>query len=278
VSTDLFRALVLGIVQGLTEFLPVSSSAHLTLTPWLLGWQAFDREYGLTFDVALHIGTLVAMLWYFRDMWIRLFQAVLARVPELAPERRLARDIAIACVPAVIAGVLLQKKAETTFRDPLQIACLLIGMGIVMGIVDRLPSRHRRLKSMGWRDALFIGLAQSAALLPGVSRSGSTITAGLVEGFEREDAARFSFLLSVPITGGAILFELRHVLAHGMPAHEIGVFAVGILSSLIVGYFAVAGLLAFLRRYSLTVFVVYRILFGLFVIAVLASRGALGAH
>jgi undecaprenyl-diphosphatase len=267
VSTDLFRAFVLGIVQGLTEFLPVSSSAHLALVPKLLHWEAFDREYGLTFDVALHLGTLVAVLWYFRDIWIRLIRAVIARAPDLAPERRLASDIAIACIPAVIAGVLLEKKAETTFRDPAQIAYLLIGMAIVMGIVDRLPSRHRRLKSMGWRDALFIGVAQAAALLPGVSRSGSTITAGLVEGFEREDAARFSFLLSAPITAGAVLFKLRHILAHGMPTHEAGVFAIGILSSLVVGYLAVAGLLAFLRRYSLTVFVVYRVLFGLLVLA-----------
>jgi undecaprenyl-diphosphatase len=269
VTTDLFRALVLGIVQGLTEFLPVSSSAHLTLTPVLLGWQAFDREYGLTFDVALHLGTLVAVLWYFRDTWLQLIRAVVGRGPDLASERRLASDIAIACVPAVIAGVLLEKKAETTFRDPIQIAYILIGMAIVMGIVDRLPSRHRRLQGMGWRDALFIGLAQAAALLPGVSRSGSTITAGLVGGFEREDAARFSFLLSAPITAGAVLFKLRHILAHGMPAHQAAVFAVGILSSLVVGYLAVAGLLAFLRRYSLTVFVIYRILFGLFVLAVI---------
>lgn len=268
-STDLFRALVLGIVQGLTEFLPVSSSAHLALVPKLLHWEAFDQEYNLSFDVALHIGTLIALLWYFRDIWLRLIRAVLARVPELAPERRLATDIAVACVPAVIAGVLLEKRAETTFRDPVQIACLLIGMGIVMGIVDRLPSRHRRLAGMGWRDALFIGLAQAAALLPGVSRSGSTITAGLLEGFEREDAARFSFLLSAPITAGAVLFKLRHVFTHGLPPNEAGVFAVGIASSLIVGYLAVAGLIAFLRRYSLTVFVVYRILFGLFVLAVL---------
>jgi undecaprenyl-diphosphatase len=269
VSTDLFRALVLGIVQGLTEFLPVSSSGHLTLVPKLLHWEAFDQEYGLQFDVALHIGTLIALLWYFRDVWLRLIRGLFARVPELAADRRLAEHIAIACVPAVIAGVLLEKKAETAFRDPVQIACLLIGMGIVMGIVDRLPSRHRRLNGMGWRDALFIGLAQAAALLPGVSRSGSTITAGLVEGFEREDAARFSFLLSAPITAGAILFKLRHVFAHGLPAHEAAVFAVGILSSLVVGYLAVAGLLAFLRRYNLTVFVVYRILFGLLVLVLL---------
>lgn len=268
-STDLFRALVLGIVQGLTEFLPVSSSGHLALVPKLLHWEAFDREFGLRFDVALHIGTLIALLWYFRDVWLRLIRSLFARVPELAAERRLAGHIVIACVPAVIAGILLEKKAETAFREPTQIAWLLIGMGIVMGIVDRLPSRHRRLSGMGWRDALFIGVAQAAALLPGVSRSGSTITAGLVEGFDREDAARFSFLLSAPITGGAILFKLRHLVTEGLPAHEAGVFAVGILSSLVVGYLAVAGLLAFLRRYPLTVFVVYRIVFGICALALL---------
>src|SRR5262249_51815451 len=155
---------------GLTEFLPVSSSAHLALVPALLHWQAFDARYGLTFDVALHLGTLIALLWYFRDSWLGLLRGLFARAAATAQERRLSEAIVIACIPGVIAGVLLEHKAETTFRDPRQIAVLLILMGIVMGIADRLPSRHRRLKSMTWRDALFIGLAQACALVPGVSR------------------------------------------------------------------------------------------------------------
>jgi undecaprenyl-diphosphatase len=150
-----------------------------------------------------------------------------------------------------------------------QIAALMIGMGIVMGIVDRLPNRRRHLAKIGWQDALLIGVAQATALAPGVSRSGATITAGLCVGFARADAARFSFLLSAPITAGAVLFKLRDVLTRGLPAHEVAVFATGIVSSCIVGYLAIAGLLAFLRRYSLGAFVAYRIVFGLVVLAVM---------
>jgi undecaprenyl-diphosphatase len=268
VSVDLFHALFLGVVQGLTEFLPISSSGHLALIPQLLHWPSAEEKFGLAFDVALHVGTLAAVLWYFRGAWAGLVRAFFSDAPELADERRLSRAIVIACIPGALAGALLEKKAETVFRSPVQIAVLMIGMGLVMGIVDRLSRRRRTLEEIRWTDALAIGIAQAAALAPGVSRSGVTITAGRLAGFDRADSARFSFLLSAPITAGAALFALRHGVS-GTPAIIV---AAGVLSSFFVGWATIAALLAYVRRYSLDVFVAYRILFGAVVLALFLRR------
>jgi undecaprenyl-diphosphatase len=250
---------VLGIVQGLTEFLPISSSAHLILVPRVLGW----RDLGLQFDVAIHLGTLAALLIYFRADWVRLARGLLGGSGKAVPaERRLALAIVLGCVPAVIAGVKLEEWAEDTLRNSHLIAITMILMGLAMGAADRLGKRVRSLESLSWLDALWIGCAQALALVPGVSRSGVTLTAGMALGFRRDDAARFSFLLSAPITAGAALYELRHVLTGGLPPHERLVFGAGILASGLVGYLAIAFLLSYLRRGNLLIFVLYRLLLG----------------
>ena len=200
-----FQALVLGILQGLAEFLPISSSAHLALAPWAFGWP----EPGLAVDVALHVGTLVAVLVYFRDEWIRLIVAALSIVRtqriETVEQRRVAFLI-VATIPGGIAGVLLNDYAESTFRSPALIACSLALFGVVLWLVDRVRPADRPLDSIGWSDAILIGVAQAFAILPGVSRSGSTITAGRALALDRESAATFSFLMSMPIIAAAAVF------------------------------------------------------------------------
>jgi undecaprenyl-diphosphatase len=268
-SHDLWQAIVLGVVQGLTEFLPISSSAHLILVPRLMGW----RDFGLSFDVALHIGTLVALLAYFAPEWLRLARSFFPGAGDISrTERRLAACIALGCVPAAIAGVLLEKTAETIFRNPLVIVGPLIGVAILMGAVDRFCKHARSLDGVRWQDAVWIGCAQALALVPGVSRSGATITAGMAFGFRRDAAARFSFLLSAPITAGAALFKLRHLASRGLPADERLLFAAGILASGVVGYLCIAFLLAYLRRGSLLVFVLYRLALGAVLLAVFWPR------
>jgi undecaprenyl-diphosphatase len=267
---DLWQAVLLGVVQGLTEFLPISSSAHLILVPRLMGW----RDFGLSFDVALHLGTLAALLIYFAPDWIRLARSFRpgARDVSLA-ERRLASCIALGCLPAVVAGVLLEDTAETLFRNPLVIVGPMIVMALLMWAADRFCKHVRPLDAVRWQDALWIGCAQALALVPGVSRSGSTLTAGMALGFRREDAARFSFLLSAPITAGAALFKLRDLAGTGLPHHERLLFAAGILASGVVGYLCIAFLLAYLRRGSLLVFVLYRLALGALLLALFWPRG-----
>jgi undecaprenyl-diphosphatase len=257
------QAIVLGIVQGLTEFLPISSSAHLILVPYAFGWP----DHGQRFDVALHLGTLAALLIYFWGDWVRLAQGVVGGSGKADPmERRLALAIVVGCVPAVIVGIKLEQVAEETLRSPHLIAVMMILMGLAMGAADYLGRRVRTLQGMTWVDALWIGCAQAFSLVPGVSRSGVTLTAGRALGFRREDAARFSFLLSAPITAGAALFKLRHLVAEGLPPHERLVFGVGILASGVVGYVAIAFLLSYLRRGNLLVFVLYRLLLGVLIL------------
>src|SRR6476469_6145507 len=202
----IFQALVLGILQGLTEFLPVSSSAHLALAPYLFGWE----DPGLAFDVALHFGTLVAILWYFRKEWGQLIQAAIqvirTRKAETVQEKRVVFLI-IATIPGAIFGLLLEKKAETAFRAPTLIAVALIVMGIVLWAVDRFVAERQRLENMRWIDALVVGAAQVFALVPGVSRSGSTITAMRGLRFDRESAAIFSFLMSMPLIAAAVVLK-----------------------------------------------------------------------
>jgi undecaprenyl-diphosphatase len=262
------QALILGLLQGLSEFLPVSSSAHLALAPWLFHWP----DPGLAFDVALHVGTLVAVLWFFREQWIALLVAakniVVHRRVETEEERRVIFLI-IATIPGAIAGLALEHYAESTFRDPRLIATVLIVMGIVLWIVDRSASRTRPLESMRWTDALLIGLAQMFAIVPGVSRSGSTITAGRALRLTREGAAVFSFLMSMPIIAAASILKVPHVLkTEGFSTPLV----VGVLASAISGWLAISILLRFVVRRSYGVFAIYRVAIGLIVLAIAYSR------
>src|SRR4051812_12339384 len=224
-----FQALVLGILQGLGEFLPISSSAHLALAPWLLGWP----DPGLAFDVALHFGTLVAVLWYFRAEWIRLIGAAWSIVAErrvATEEQRRVIYLIIATIPGAIAGLALEHYAETVFRDPRLVATALIVMGVILWTVDAKSPQERPIGAMTWKDALLIGLAQMFAIIPGVSRSGATMTAGRGLRLTRESAAVFSFLMSMPIIAAASVLKLPEaVREHGLStAFIVGVVASGI--------------------------------------------------
>lgn len=247
-----FQAAVLGAVQGLTEFLPISSSAHLYVIPRLLGW----TYAGLAFDVALHWGTLLALLAAFWGDWLALARNALIGLPS---ERNAARatwlKLAVASVPAAITGLLLQELAETRLRAlPLQAAMLAI-FGFLLWWVDRSRPPGRDVRDPGWGPCLFMGAAQALALVPGVSRSGITITAGRGAGLSRVSAARFSFLLATPITFGAGLVELRH-LPHDLP---LATMLIGIATSAVTGFIAIRGLIRWLGRAGFGVFFAYRL-------------------
>jgi undecaprenyl-diphosphatase len=263
-----FQALVLGIVQGLGEFLPISSSAHLVLTPWVFGWP----DPGLAFDVALHVGTLAAVLWYFRAEWVRLTQSGFALLRSRrvdTGEKRRVLFIIVATIPAAIAGVLLEDYAESTFRSPTLIALTLIIMGIVLWAADRFAPRDRPLEQMRTRDAILIGLAQIFALVPGVSRSGSTMTAGRGLRFDRQSAAVFSFLMSMPITAAAAVLKAPTLLR----GEDRITLLVGIVAAAASGWLAIAVLLRYVTRHSYGVFAVYRLALGAGVLALVAARG-----
>ena len=248
------QAIVLGIVQGLTEFLPISSSGHLIVVPWLLGWTV----QSLAFDVALHIGTLTAVLWAFEGK------------PLGTPQGRLLVAIALACVPAVIAGLLLEDWAETTFRSPALVAATMTVMAIVLFLADRRAAGGEgTVATVTYRDALLIGTAQALALVPGVSRSGSTISMALFLRYRREEAARFSFLLSTPITFAAAAREVPALLHTNA---SMSVVLPGILTAAVVGFAAIKGLLAYVRTRNYLPFVFYRLAFAALIVAVLVLR------
>lgn len=263
------QALILGLVQGLTELLPISSSAHLALVPWLLGWQ----DPGLAFDVALHIGTLAAILWYFRREWAALSVATLRvlRTHRIeSDEERRAAFIVVASIPAGVAGVLLESYAESAFRHPAIMASTLMGMGVVLWAVDRWARRDRGLAAMGWGDAVIIGCAQVLALVPGVSRSGATMTAGRALRLDRGSAAVFSFMMSMPITAAAAVFKAPDAWrAEGVTLPLV----VGIVAAALSSWLAITVLLRYVARHSFGIFAVYRILLGAVVFALLVARG-----
>jgi len=259
------RAAVLGAVQGLTEFLPISSSAHLFVVPKLLGW----RYSGLAFDVALHGGTLLALLLAFwRDWWALLIDPFAADGPRRTAARRMWLWLAVATVPGAVAGKLLEQAAEDRLRSlPLQAAMLFV-FGLLLWAADRWLPPGRDDRRPGFGFALGMGMAQALALVPGVSRSGITITAGRAGGLSRVAAARLSFLLATPITFGAVLLKARH-LPHDVPA---GTLAVGVVTSAVVGLLAIRGLLRWLQRAGFAVFFAYRALLAAVLVAfVLAS-------
>ncbi|HYN70189.1 MAG TPA: undecaprenyl-diphosphatase UppP [Candidatus Eisenbacteria bacterium] len=257
------QALVMGVVQGLTEFLPVSSSGHLIVVPYLLGWDDPFIE-SLAFSVMLHMGTLLALLIYFRADWLRLIPAGLAALRDRSfrgdPDRRLAWLLAVSTVPAIIAGVLLNEPIETQFREPRLVALTLAIGGAILWVADRTSSRSKDVDGVTFGGALGIGAAQALALVPGISRSGISISAGLFLGLNREAAARFSFLMATPVTAGAGLWELRKVLA-GEAGVDIALLplAVGMLGALLAGIAAISILLRYLRSHPTTIFVAYRL-------------------
>jgi undecaprenyl-diphosphatase len=336
------HGVVLGIVQGLTEFLPISSSGHLVLVPWLLGWP----EHSLTFDVALHMGTLAALLAFFwRDLvvlvaawlpdrwrevrwrdvrwrevrwrevrwrevrlpdvrwrdvrwrevvsgvraWLNERYGRLGIVPQAAlagsapsgpaildpvrrQQRRLGVGLLVASLPAALIGALFSDRIEAGFRSPVLIAILLVAGAVIMAAADRVGTKSLELKDVGLTQAVIVGVAQALALAPGVSRSGITLAAALFLGLNREAAARYVFLLGIPVTAGAGVFQLRHLLRDGIPVDERAAFALGVLSSLVVGILAIRFLLRYLRRHNLDVFVYYRIALAAFVLLVAAMR------
>jgi len=255
------HAAVLGALQGLTEVLPISSSAHLILVPWLLGWP----ESGLTFDVALHLGTLIALSLYFRrdiaELAVNAFSGLTGGMRSSAT--RLPWYIVAGSVPAAIVGKALEDPIEEIFRsNPSVIAGLLIGFGLLLALADTIGSKRWRMDRINLKAVMIIGLAQCLALLPGVSRSGITITAALFLGFSRETAARFSFLLSLPIVAGAALLKVGHLARQGIPEGELHPLLIGVGSSALFGYISVALLLKLVQRHSLYPFVWYRLLAG----------------
>ena len=271
----LIQVIVLAAVQGITEFLPVSSTAHLALIPWLLHW----NDPGLAFDVALHVGTLVAVLLYFLREWVDLTFVGFGLKPVFASERNSGQAnefgynraliwfLAIATVPAGVAGWLFHEQVETTWRSPFIIAAAMILVAVVMAWGEKAGRQEKGLESVGLADSLWIGFSQAIALVPGVSRSGITITGGLFRGLKRETAARFSFLLSTPVIAGAALKEL-----HGFPHHRVpeGMgtpFGLGVLVSAIVGYATISYFLKYLQFGTFKIFIYYRIFFGIIVLA-----------
>jgi undecaprenyl-diphosphatase len=269
------EALLLGVVQGLTEFLPISSSGHLILVPWLQDYTFLEthQSFNKTFDVALHAGTLVAVLGYFRrdivEILAGLWRTLRKRAIE-APEERLAWALVIGTIPAVIAGAAGEEWIDDNLGEPWMIGILLIVFGLVLGVADRLP-QQRSLERVSLRDGLYVGLAQVLALAPGVSRSGITISAGRFLRLDRDTAARFSFLLLAPVTAGAVVVKAHDAISEGLPDGVIGPMIVGTVASAISGYLAIAWLLALVRRHSYDPFVVYRVLAGIAVLILIAT-------
>jgi undecaprenyl-diphosphatase len=265
----IFQAFVLGVIQGLSEFLPISSSGHLLLSRYLLGWP----EPGVAFDVALHVGTLVAVLWYFRAEWLELAGAGVRvlrhRRADTTTERR-AVFLVVATLPGGLAGWMLGATAETTFRAPIISALALIAFGIILWLVDRFAPRARTLATMRSTDALLIGIAQALALVPGVSRSGATMTAGRALGFDRQQAAVFSFLMSMPIIAAAAIGKGRDALTGGIGGAPL---AIGILAAALSGWVAIAILLRLVATRGYGIFAAYRVVIGLVVLWSLYGRG-----
>ena len=271
-----WQALVLGVVQGATELLPISSSGHLILVPWVFDWD-FLREndaFHQTFDVSLHVGTLVAVVAYFRHDLMRLARALVGSIRGRRIEtvdERIAWLVVIASVPAAVVGAFGEDLIAEHLGEPWQIAILLALFGGLLWLADRQPET-RRMGDLGLRSAVAVGLAQVLSLMPGVSRSGITITAGRFLGLDRDSAARFSFLLLVPITLGAVVYKgIGDVLLADLPPGTAGPFLVGSLASGASGLLAISALLGYVRRHNYTLFVVYRLLAAAIVLLLIAT-------
>lgn len=260
---SIFDAVVLGIVQGLGEFLPISSSAHLVLVPWIFGW----HYAGLTFDVALHMGTLFAVVLFFWKDWIVLMKDGLRL--RSTNEGRMFWYLVVATIPGAAFGYFMEEQAETIFRQPLLIGILLMAMGVILYFVDSRAPRRKQLHHMGLADSLVVGLSQALAILPGVSRAGITMTAGRMIGLTRETAARFSFLLSTPIIFGAGVMQLKDM----SPGDINTSFITGVVVSAVVGFLSIKFLLQYLTQRSFSIFVWYRLVVGAAVVVLALLRG-----
>ena len=271
-----WQALVLGVVQGLTELLPISSSGHLIIVPWLADWHYLEAhpDFNKTFDVAVHLGTLVAVVVYFwRDVvryvaaWIR----SVARRAVSGTDDRIAWYIFAATVPAALGGAAGEDVIEEKLGQPWQIAVLLALFGVLLWLADRLPER-RGIEDLRFKTAFLVGVSQILALMPGVSRSGITITSGRAAGLERDSAARFSFLLLIPIVFGAVVYKgFKHVVVGTLPPGSAGPFAVGTLAAAAVGLVAIDVLLGYVRRHDYSPFVIYRLLAAAIIAALIVS-------
>ena len=272
--TTIIESVILGIVQGATEFIPVSSSAHLVVVPWLLGWTD-PALTSLPFDVALHLGTLAAVLAFFAGDWIRLIRSFLRSIVERRidgdPDRRLAWLLLIGTVPGAIAGFLLESSIDDLFHKPgvpispaamLVMAAIVASFGAILLLADRLARHAQDLESLTLKQTILIGFSQALAIFPGVSRSGSTIAAGLALGLKRADAARFSFLLSAPIIAGAGLKSLWDILSSvkdgALSSSELLLFPIGFLAAAVSGYLCIRLLLGYLQKHNVDIFVYYR--------------------
>ncbi len=270
----IYQAIILGIVQGLSEFLPISSSGHLLLVPWLAGWEELDPSIKKSFDVALHLGTLVAVVGYFwRDVSTYVVEGtklVFDRKVPPTTDGKLAWLFVLATLPAAAVGALFEDQIDTRLGTPVIIGISLIGFGVLLAIADRSLGR-RKVEDFRAKDALIVGAAQALALNPGTSRSGITMTAGRFLGFDREAAVRISFVMSIPVIFGAVVFKLGGLVSDGIPDGLLVPLIVGIITSCLAGLLAVWGTLKIVRTSSFMPFVIYRIALGVAVLLVVAT-------
>lgn len=286
----ILEAIILGIVQGATEFIPISSSAHLIIVPWLAGWND-PALNSLPFDVALHIGTLIAVLIYFAEDWVRLVRAGIASIVERRigndPDRRMAWLVVIATIPGAIFGALGESKIEALFHQPnapiqtwalITMAAIIAGLGLLLWLADSLARHLEGMQQISLKQAFLIGLSQAVALFPGVSRSGATITTGLALGLKRDAAAKFSFLLSAPIIAGAGLKSAYDILkesqAGALASSDLILFLAGFLAAGVMGYLCIRFLMNYLQNHTTKVFAIYRFgLAALIVVVALLRQG-----
>jgi undecaprenyl-diphosphatase len=272
---QIIQAMIMGIAQGLTEFLPISSSGHLLLIPYLFGWTDPFLE-SLAFSVVLHAGTLLALLIYFRDDWVRLIPAGFATLRDRSfqgnPDRRLAWLLVVSTIPAAVLGFALNDVIEANVRQAGLVAIMLVFGAAILWTADRWGPRTHTIDRLTMRGAFGIGLAQALALIPGVSRSGISISAGLFAGLDREGAARYSFLMATPVILGAVVYEGQKLVRGQVGGAEPLVMLVGVVFSFLAGTFAIAILLRYVRTRSYTIFVVYRLVLAAIVLAVFLTR------
>jgi undecaprenyl-diphosphatase len=267
------EAIILGLVQGVTEFLPISSTAHLILVPWLLHW----KDPGLTFDVVLHAGTLLAIVTFFWNDWMQMLRGLKrllsGRDALQSPQERMLWLVAVGTIPAALIGVLAERAVESWLRSPFIISGTLVGLALILAWAEKVSRQDRPLLTANLTDSLVVGCAQALAVVPGISRSGVTITASLFRGLTREAAARFSFLLSAPIIAGAGLkkaLELRHA---GIDASQSTAMLLGFLVSFAAGYLTIRFLLRYLQTHSLKVFIIYRVALGVVILFLIYFAG-----
>lgn len=266
---DFIQSLILGIIQGITEFLPISSTAHLVITPWLFLW----KDGGLPFNIALHAGSLLAIISYFRNEWLKIiknfFKCVIQGSFENNHDAKLGIFLIVGTIPAIISGILFEKYASGILRNPEYIAFSLALFAIFLFISDRKSSNQKEIIDLNYIDCLFFGIAQAFAIIPGVSRSGVTITGGLLRNFKRDEAAKFSFLLGAPLIFAATIFESRHLELSSVLSPP---FLGGVIASAITAFIVIKYLLRFLKTQNYTIFVVYRLVLAAVIILVSWSK------